>query len=141
MEHRWSIRLPVMGSIIVNSPPVGTITANLRDISLGGVFVDPGRKPLPVNAPVILSFSLNRRDRIDYFRLHAMVVRATEAGAGLMFLDHDPESVRPLRDMLYEELPAPPLRSEVPFKGREPREDRATNKEKYGYERFSASQS
>lgn len=103
MEHRWSARMSVDGVVSVHCAVHGAIRAELIDISLGGMFIDTGVRTLPVNAPVVLSFSLNRSDEVSHFRLQAMAVRiVAEGGVGLMYLDHDPETIRALREALYD---------------------------------------
>jgi hypothetical protein len=74
----------------------------LKNVSLGGAFIETGSTQLPLDAPVVLTFHarhmgewLNGRD------LHAMVIRVTAEGAGIMFIDPDLETVRALRDFVY----------------------------------------
>ncbi len=101
MEHRWSSRRFLGGEVTVSHPRCGIIHALLRDISLGGMFVETGRVDLPVNTPVIVSFMLQNQSGPSHHRLHAMVVRSTEDGAALMYLDSSADTIRPLRQMLY----------------------------------------
>lgn len=101
MEHRWSARKPMNGIVVVDYPPLGLIEASLQDISLGGMLVETGTQVPPVNSPVMLAFKLPRSDDADYYRLHAMVVRTTPKGAGLMYLDLDTGTIHALRGTLY----------------------------------------
>lgn len=107
MEHRWSARRFLGGEVTVSHPRYGIIHALLRDISLGGMFVETGRAELPVNAPVVVSFMLQNGDGPSHHRLHATVVRTTDNGAALMYLDSSVDTIRPLRQMLYG-LPGEP---------------------------------
>jgi len=102
MEHRWSIRRPVTGSVIVDCPRhMGLIYATMRDISLGGMLVDTGTVSLPLNAPVALVFDLPCSEHRDAYCLQAMVVSHRAGGAGVMFLDPDVETTRAMRSALY----------------------------------------
>jgi len=101
MEHRWSSRRPVDGEVTLSHPRYGLIRGIVRDISIGGMFVETGRVELPVNTPLVVSFRLRNGDLSDHYRLHAMVVRATDHGAALMYLDSSADTVRLLRQMLY----------------------------------------
>ncbi len=107
MEHRWSARRFLGGEVTVSHPRYGIIRALLRDISLGGMLVETGRVELPVNTPVVVSFMLQNGDRSNHHRLHSMVVRTTDNGAALMYLDSSADTIRPLRQMLYG-LPGEP---------------------------------
>lgn len=101
MEHRWSGRRFLGGEVNMNHPRYGVIRAMLRDISLGGMFVEVGRMELPVNTPVVVSFVLRNGGYSSHHRLHAMVVRTAKDGAALMYLDSSADTIRPLRQMLY----------------------------------------
>lgn len=100
MEHRWSPRRYLEGEVIMYYSPLGSFRAVLRDISLGGMFIETGETALPVNAPVIVSLVLRNRGELSPHRLHAMVVRATDAGSALMYVDSSEEILRPLRRCL-----------------------------------------
>lgn len=101
MEHRWSNRRPLDGEVALSHPRYGFVRGTVRDISIGGMFVETGRIGLPVNTPVVVSFRLQSGSQSDHYRLHAMVVRTAERGAGLMYLDSSADTIRPLREMLY----------------------------------------
>lgn len=101
MEHRWSNRRSLDGEVTLSHPRYGLIRGVVRDISIGGMFVKTGHVELPVNTPVIVSFQLHNEGQSDHYRLHAIVVRADNDGAALMYLDSSAETVRPLRQMLY----------------------------------------
>ncbi len=101
MEHRWSPRRCLEGEVTMHYAPVGSFPAVLRDISLGGMFIETGDTALPVNAPVIVSLVLRSQGELSPHRLHAMVVRATDEGSGLMYVDSSEEILRPLRRWLH----------------------------------------
>ena len=102
MENRWSTRKPVTGTVVVDSPRLGKIRSTLCDISLGGALVETGNITLPLNSPVSVAFNLLTGDHRGDYRLHAVVVRRSLAGAGLLFQDLDTETIRSLRAILYD---------------------------------------
>jgi hypothetical protein len=115
MEHRWSFRKAMTGSVIVECPRLGMVRASLRDMSLGGMFVETGSTNLPMNAPVAVSISpLVPNGQNAGTSLQAMVVRHTTEGAGLMFLDPKVDTLRVLREVLGEEVSPPRQRRPVP---------------------------
>lgn len=96
MEHRWSIRKPHQCSVIVDCPRIGLAATQLRDIGIGGMFVETGKVDLPLNATINVAFALDQEE----FCLPAMVVHRTQNGAGLMFLESELDVLRTLRDAL-----------------------------------------
>jgi hypothetical protein len=101
-DHRWSSRVPLQIDVAIhNDSRMAPLHFESRDISLGGIFVETGSMVLPLNAFVVLSFTLTAGERIVDYRLPALVVRNTRDGAGLMFQEFDPNTVRSLREMLY----------------------------------------
>lgn len=105
MEHRWSIRKPHQCRVVVDCPRVGPAVAELRNIGIGGMFVESGNLDLPVNTPVSVAFTLGRDGYREDFRLPAMVVRRMPNGAGIMFLESEVETLRALRRALYDSRP------------------------------------
>lgn len=87
MEHRWNTRRPLTGEVIIECPRIGRVRAMMRDISVGGMFVEIRSGALPLNMPVMVGFRLPARESEGGYHLHAMIVRRSGRGAGLMFLD------------------------------------------------------
>jgi hypothetical protein len=102
MEHRWSVRKRHQCRVVVDCPRVGPAVAELRNIGIGGMFVESGKLDLPLNAPVSVAFTLGHDGYREDFRLPAMVVRRMPNGAGIMFLESEVETLRALRRALYE---------------------------------------
>lgn len=100
MEHRWSERKQLPVKVTVHSRLYQSFSAALRDLSLGGAFIETPGHCLPVNEPLVLSFALGEDGARSYHRLHAMVVRAARDGAGLMYLDSDAATLGELRAVL-----------------------------------------
>jgi hypothetical protein len=67
----------------------------MRDVSLGGTFVETGTFVLPFSSRVVVSFRPPGVKR-GGFRLDAMVVRRVSTGMGLMFLQMETEVIRAL---------------------------------------------
>ncbi|HEX9812845.1 MAG TPA: PilZ domain-containing protein [Burkholderiales bacterium] len=111
MEHRWSIRKPHQCSVIVDCPRIGLAAAQLRDIGIGGMFVETNRVDLPLNAMINVAFALGRDDNREEFCLPAMVVRRTDRGAGLMFLEPERDVLRTLHGALHATHSLTPARS------------------------------
>jgi hypothetical protein len=111
MEHRWSLRKLMTASVIVECPRIGMVRACMRDISLGGMFIETGPISLPLNAPIAVSFNSSTfDDQRDDHRLQAMVVRQAPNGVGLMFLESEVDVIRSLREVLY----GPPVPRQQP---------------------------
>lgn len=97
MEYRRSVRRRLVQAVTLASPRVGAVSANMRDVSLGGMFVETNPIDLPHNAPITVSFRLPRG---EHFHINAMVVRRAPTGAGLMFLRMETGVIRSLSDAL-----------------------------------------
>ncbi|KPL28160.1 MAG: hypothetical protein AMJ72_04805 [Acidithiobacillales bacterium SM1_46] len=100
MEHRWSERKQLPARVTVHSRVDKSFPAILRDLSLGGAFIETAGRSLPVNEPLVLSIVLGPDGDRTYHRLHAMVVRAARDGVGLMCLDCDTGTLGELRAVL-----------------------------------------
>jgi len=101
MEHRWSIRKPIQGSVTLTLSPWDKLQANFSDISLGGLAITGLHKLIPINTVVTLSFALERDGRVSYYHLRAQVAYCEYERIGLLFLDTEDETIHELRDMLY----------------------------------------
>jgi hypothetical protein len=103
MEHRWSTRFPARGNVIVDGPLHGSLTAGVRDISLGGMFIECPSDSFPTNSLLNLSFSVDRGSDSRQFSTEAAVVHVGPNGMGLMFLDDSPTYVQDLRECLPQD--------------------------------------
>lgn len=111
MEHRWSVRKPHQCSVIVDCPRGGLAAAQLRNIGIGGMFVETDKTDLPLNALVTVAFALGHDGSREEFCLPAMVVHRTEDGAGIMFLEPEAETLQTLRRALNAVTPFAPERA------------------------------
>jgi hypothetical protein len=109
MDSRMSARKPLHERVTLNSPRIGSVSANTRDVSLGGMFVETGALVLPPNAAVDVSFWIadNSSSR-ETFNLKAMVVRRQSNGAGLMFVQMETDVIRTLSSALSRYNPERP---------------------------------
>jgi len=101
MEHRWSVREPHQCSVIVDCPRSGLAAAQLRNIGIGGMFVETDQVDLPLNALISVAFTLGRDDNRAEFCLPALVVRRTNSGAGIMFLEPELDMLQTLHRALH----------------------------------------
>lgn len=111
MEHRWSVRKPHQCSVIVDCPRGGLAAAQLCNIGIGGMFVETGKANLPLNAVVNVAFALGRDDDREEFCLPAMIVRRTDRGAGIMFLESEHDMLQTLRRALQATTSLTPERA------------------------------
>lgn len=101
MEHRWSRRCARRGDVMLGHLQHGLVRGALDNISLGGMFVETRSDLFRKNAPVVVSFELERAGGKQRYRLPAMVARTAGHGIGLMFLDTPLHTLRSLREILY----------------------------------------
>jgi hypothetical protein len=99
MEHRRSMRKRICHRVILESTRGGVLAA-AKDLSLGGMYIEPRPAPLAPNAKVTALLLLSHNGTEHRFRLPAEVVRRTENGAALMFLQIPPDVIRELSDAL-----------------------------------------
>lgn len=91
MEHRWEARQAADKSVALLIDAVYSLPCSMRNFSAGGMFVETdGAVILPNGTVVELAFSLDDdENRVNLFRLKAMVVHRCDAGIGLQFLEID----------------------------------------------------
>lgn len=101
MEHRNSPRRPVTLYTMLNYPSLGLVRGCIRDIGMGGMFVDIGRIQLPVNATLEASLMLGTSGPRCHVQIEAIVVRCAEQGVGLMFDELDGECRHALNRLIF----------------------------------------
>lgn len=105
MEHRWSLRKPYRCSVTAYSPFRGTAIGRIRNVGMGGMFIETGVLIFSPYAPLYVKFSLDGDNEYsDEFHLESMVVRRTDSGLGVMFLEIEPDVLAALGRALYPEL-------------------------------------
>jgi hypothetical protein len=100
MENRRSSRKPIRVRVMLNSPHLGSIWVDSRNLSLGGMFVETGEFKLPANSTVDISFRIKGSNEPDSFTFKAIVVRRIPGGAGLMFVQMETHTIRALSAVL-----------------------------------------
>lgn len=85
MEHRYGIRQPLGIEALVQSPSLGKRRVRIRDISIGGLFVEMPTAGLAPNMVLRLVFVATRNHRRRLHRIQGVVTRVTETGAALSF--------------------------------------------------------
>jgi len=101
VEHRNSPRRPVTLYTMLNYPSLGLVRGCIRDIGMGGMFVDIGRIQLPVNATLEASLMLGASGLKCHMQVEAIVVRCAEQGVGLMFDELDSEIRNALNHLIF----------------------------------------
>jgi hypothetical protein len=89
MEHRCSIRIPSKFDVVVHCRRVGTVPATIRDVGLGGMFVETGSAVLHPNTPVDVTTRVPENGADQLHRFRAWVVWTGRCGAGLMLRSFD----------------------------------------------------
>lgn len=101
MEHRCSVRKPIVLDVVLSCRTLGLVGGRTKDIGMGGMSVDIGRIQLPVNAIVECFLLLGGGDPVKPYRTEAMVVHAGRSGIGLLFSQLKPPLQLALQEMLF----------------------------------------
>lgn len=101
MELRNSPRRSVTLYTMLDYRSLGLVRGCIRDIGMGGMFVDIGRIQLPVNATLRASLMIGPSDLRQPIHVDAVVVRCAEQGVGLMFDELDSEIYQTLKRLIY----------------------------------------
>jgi hypothetical protein len=100
MEHRCSIRMPIKFDAVIHCRRVGTVPATIRDVGLGGMFVETGSTVLHPNTPVDVTTRVPENGADKLHRLRAWVVWTGRCGAGLMLRSFDDTTEVVLRSLV-----------------------------------------
>ena len=101
VDHRWSSRRPCMFYVTLDDG-VQACRGTVRNLSLGGMYVQAPEAELSLNSQLVLGFQLGEGAHADYYRLPALVVHLTRDGAGIMFKDYDEDTIQSLRRVFHE---------------------------------------
>lgn len=96
MEHRCSSRKHYRRPVLLACSPNNRVSADTRDVGLGGMFIETQDIALSINTPISIEFAAHN-EPWRRFRLLAMVVRRTATGAGVMFLETQDDVAAALR--------------------------------------------
>ena len=85
MEQRWNMRFAARRNIGIEYPGGRTVTGSLRDVSLGGLFVELDTAGLPPHSLVRLRLAVSDGEPAGCLHLTAAVTRRTPEGIGLLY--------------------------------------------------------
>ena len=110
MEHRLSLRTPLMMNVVIYYNGLGLLQARSLDVSRHGMLVYTGKMSLPLHAMVDVTFPLDSGGKPSSPppRTPAMVVRLADKGVGLMFANEivaNEVFLKPLDDY-YQRYPS-----------------------------------
>lgn len=90
MEQRCGSRKAIDIDAVIDYGAARPLPGRIRDVSIGGVYVEITPSLLSPHQPIRLSFTVEGPGaRIEY-HWRGVVIRIGEAGAGLMFESADP---------------------------------------------------
>jgi len=98
-ERRTSVRKTFGDEVVINHEK-GLRFCRLKNISIGGAFLDIGWGALTRNVPLELSIRLKDNDKIESLRLPAHVSRVTTEGTAVSFGQLDADARRALREFV-----------------------------------------
>lgn len=102
MEHRWDTRKATAVEAVVRYPALGLVRGKVRNIGLGGMYVETGAITFNVNTPVDVTVRIGKHSADGLFHMHAWVVWTGASGAGLMFRAFDDTSYAALQELVSE---------------------------------------
>ena len=101
MELRNSPRRSVTLYTMLDYHSLGLVRGCIRNVGMGGMFVDIGRIQLPVSATLRVSLMIGPSDLRQPIHVDAVVVRCVEQGVGLMFDELDSEIHHTLKRLVH----------------------------------------
>lgn len=106
MEHRWSVRIPLIMRVTLyhNSLLVGD--CRVSNIGRGGLFVKTGPLVYPRKSVLEVGMTLETDQGVKSFRLRTNVIHRTQGGLGLKFLDLNPDVSRYIQKKLLDNVDA-----------------------------------
>ncbi len=90
MDHRYNSRRPIFLDAVIESRALGRIPCRVKNIGLGGVFLEIPRVKPALNSVVELSLSVPLNGTSCRCQMFGIVVHQTERGVGLMFEELSP---------------------------------------------------
>lgn len=103
-DNRWSERQDIRLHISLLDHGREILQANSKNISIGGIFIEPVSRQLDIGQKLEVSFSLHGASGSQQHCLPARVVRNHHGGAALAFSDYDFDTLNALRVLLYDGL-------------------------------------
>lgn len=107
MDNRYGIRQSSGIEAVLQSSTVGRMRVHIRDVSIGGLFVEMPTKKLVLRQPVRVGFVAREDGGRHVHRINGVITRLEENGAAVSF-DFLPVSAQlALLSLLHTEPPAP----------------------------------
>ena len=103
-DNRWSERQDMCLRITLLDHGREILQTNSKNISIGGIFIEPVPQALNIGQTLGVSFSLHSATSVQRHHLPARVVRNHGNGAALAFSDYDFNTLNALRILLYDGL-------------------------------------
>ena len=103
-DNRWSERQDIRLHVTLLDHDQEILQANSKNISIGGIFIEPVPQGLDIGQKPEIAFSLHSATSVQRHRLPARVVRNHGNGAALAFSDYDFNTLNALRILLYDGL-------------------------------------
>ncbi len=101
IELRSNPRKTIPIEVVLNYGQIHSEVVPIRDLTMGGVFVEMTAIELHEGALLELMLRYRYKDRHIEHRLPAQVVRVTPDGVALRFGDYDDDAYTDLVDLLY----------------------------------------
>lgn len=107
MDHRYGIRQSSGIEAVVQSATIGRMRVHIRDVSIGGLFVEMPTEKLALKQPLRVGFVAREDSGRHVHRINGIVTRLEEDGAAVSF-DFLPVSAQlALLSLLHTEPPPP----------------------------------
>lgn len=106
MERRWGMRKAIEVDVVIDNQPACLLRGRIGNVSIGGLYVRTEPGSLSKDSQVELVLMLQQDNGTRVYRMHAMVVRLTHDGAGLMFDQYDVNAFRALVVLLLAQKKA-----------------------------------
>lgn len=102
MEHRWSVRKPVIVEVALRRQGSRFKRFKTRDLSMEGIFVESGPDSWPQDTFLELELPLYENGKQICHRVPVVVVHSSPEGMGLMFCVFDQPLFKAIEYLLYE---------------------------------------
>jgi hypothetical protein len=106
VEHRYGSRTGVGTVVEIRCHDRKTLVGRVRNVGLGGMYIDLGREGLPLNLPVHLRFALETGGPPRPCAADGIVVHREPGGCGVMFSALDGDTLEALDGLLHGAGPA-----------------------------------
>ncbi len=103
-DNRWSERQDICLRITLLDHSGEILQTSSKNISIGGIFIEPVPRQLDIGQKLEVAFSLHSASGSQRHRLPTRVVRNHHGGAALAFSDYDRNTLNALRILLYDGL-------------------------------------